>query len=213
MNYSEACRYLTKKLLILTGQDFDKEDILAYSLEILIINTFNIFLTILLGFFLGVLKSTMACLAVAFLFRHTAGGAHSASAFRCAIITILMFPSISLLAEFLSPLISDYYLSSINTIIVIVFGLLFIYLTPAVTENAPVISHSRKKKLKLISIVMYITVSVLTSYLYKSRYIDESIYISVVLCIVWCVFLMTRYGKAFFKYLDKIKINRGGEFS
>jgi len=209
MNYSEACRHLSKKLLLISGQDTEKEDILTYSLEILIINTINITLTIFLGFFTGVLKSTIACLAVAFLFRHTAGGAHCASALRCAVVTVLLFPSISLFSQFLSKILSTCYLSSINAVVISISAWFFAYLAPAANENAPVISPKRRTKLKLISIAVYITVSTVTLFLYKHGYIELCTYTSIVLCILWCVFIMTGPGKILFGYIDKIKIKAG----
>jgi len=208
MSYLPVCKYLAKRLLSATGQTLEKEDILAYSIEVLIINAVNVTLTILLGFLLGVLEGTIACLFVAFLFRHTAGGAHSVSPFRCAVITILIFPLIALSAEFLTRLTDDFYLNALQISAIIICGFLFAYLAPVDSTNAPILSTHRRRKLKALSIMAYISVALFIMYSKKYKYLDDSVCLSIILCVIWSVFVMSKYGNNFFKYVDGINKER-----
>lgn len=99
MSYLFLSRRTAGYLAAKAGLDQEKEVVLAYIIEVLVINIGNLLLTLLLGMLLGVLPGTVACIAAAVLFRHTAGGAHSKSPWRCTAVTIVLFPAMALLAS------------------------------------------------------------------------------------------------------------------
>lgn len=66
MSYLPISKRCAAFLATRTGLAQEKEIILTYVIEVLVINLLNICLALLLGFFLGVLPGTVACLVTAF---------------------------------------------------------------------------------------------------------------------------------------------------
>lgn len=203
-----AAGYLAAK----SGLDQEKEIILAYIIEALVLNVGNLLLTLLLGWFLGVLPGVTACIAVAVLFRHTAGGAHSNSPWRCAVVTITLFPAIALLASYLSGLERIY--ADILSFAAIITGLVSVVaLAPVDTPSAPIISPARRKRLKVLSIfaLILITIAILLSRQGYWVYAKE-IQLCLVLSLLWTSFNLSRPGHRFMSFVDGITIQkRGGE--
>ncbi len=108
MSYLYISKRTAGYLAAKSGLSQEKELILAYVIEVLVLNVGNLLLTLLLGWFLGVLPGAVACIAAVALLRHTAGGAHSKSPWRCAAVTIAFFPAMALLASYLSAFEQQY---------------------------------------------------------------------------------------------------------
>lgn len=203
-----AAGYLAAK----SGLEQEKEIILAYIIEVLVLNVGNLMLTFLLGWFLGVLPGVTACIAVAVLFRHTAGGAHSNSPWRCAAVTITVFPALALLASYLSGL--ERIFSDIVSFAAILTGLVSVVaLAPVDTPSAPVISPARRKRLKVLSVfaLIMITIAILFSRQGSWVYARE-IQLGLVLSLLWTSFNLSRPGHRLMSFIDGLKIQkRGGD--
>lgn len=203
-----AAGYLAEK----SGLDQEKEIILAYIIEVLVLNVGNLLLTLLLGWFLGVLSGVTACIAVAVLFRHTAGGAHSNSPWRCAAVTIAVFPALALLASYLSGLERTY--ADILSFAAILTGLVSVVaLAPVDTPSAPIISSARRKKLKVFSILVLILITIAILFFRQGSWVNaKEIQLGLVLSLLWTSLNLTRAGHRFMSFVDGIKIQkRGGE--
>lgn len=210
MSYLFFSRRTAGYLAAKSGLDQEKEIILAYIIEVLVLNIGNLLLTLLLGWFLGVLPGVTACIAVAVLFRHTAGGAHSNSPWRCAAVTIAVFPAIALLASYLSGL--DRIYADILSFAAILTGLVSVVaLAPVDTPSAPIISPARRKRLKVLSIFafMLITIAILFFRQGSWAYAKE-IQLCLVLSLLWTSFNLSQPGHRLMSFVDGIKIQKGG---
>ena len=209
LNFSRNwAAYLRRK----TDLTLEKEIILTYIIEVLVITIINIILTLFLGFLLGVLPATASCLFMVVLLRHTAGGAHSNSPWRCGVITVLVFPLIALLANILSSLENIFI--DILSILVIITGTVTIFrLAPVDSPSAPIISPNRRKKLKTLSLVLILLVTVAIFILRQSTWVyAPKIQLSLVFGIMWVCLNLSKVGHKVIYWLDKtLTIRKGGK--
>ena len=206
MSYLFFSRRTAAFLAEKSGLDREKETILAYIIEILVLNTGNLLLALLLGWFLGVLPGVTACIAAAILFRHTAGGAHSSSPWRCGAVTIIVFPTMALLATYLSGLGRIYTdtlsLAAIFTSLVAVAAL-----APVDTQAAPIISPARRKRLKGLSLLVFTLITMAIVFIRWAPWLEATeIQICLALSLLWTSFNLSRSGYWFMSFVDDIKI-------
>lgn len=212
MSYLFLSRRTAAYLAAKAGLDQEKEVVLAYIIEVFILNFGNLLLTLLLGMFLGVLPGTAACIAAAALFRHTAGGAHSKSPWRCAAVTITVFPAMALLASHLSVL-EQIHTDILSAAAILIGFVSVIILAPVDTPSAPIISPARRRRLKFLSIFAFTLIAIIIIVLRQSgwAYARET-QLGFVLSIMWASFILSKPGHRFMSFVDGIKIQRrGGE--
>lgn len=205
LKFSKSCAAYLSAQRTLSAEE---EAVIAYTIEILTINSVNLLLTLLLGWLCGVLYGTVACLAVVVLFRHTAGGAHSRSPYRCAMVTIVLFPILALLAKQIS-LLNPLYSNGL-AIIAIGTGIVEVsLLAPVDTPAAPIISPVRRKKLKNLSLFVVILISTIILLLWYSEWgIFSYLQQCLALGILWSSFILSKWGHLFMCYIDNIKLKR-----
>ncbi len=206
MSYLHISRRMAGYLAAGTGLDRENEIVLAYIIEVLFLNAVNLLFTLLLGWTLGVLPGTAACIAAAVMFRHTAGGAHSNSPWRCALITIALFPALALLASYLSGLKLIY--TDILSLAAFLIGLVSVaVLAPADTPAAPVVSPVRRKRLKALSILVFMLIAIAAAFFRKSAWICAGeIQLCLVLSLLWTSFNLSKPGHRLMSLIDRIKI-------
>ncbi|NLI11928.1 accessory gene regulator ArgB-like protein [Pelotomaculum propionicicum] len=197
-----AARFLTEK----TGLSPEKEVVLAYSIELLALNLGNILFTLLLAALLGVLPGVLSCLAAAFLFRHTAGGAHSNSPWRCAAVTIAVYPAMALLAVFLSQYGQT--LTGVLAAAALLTGLVTLaVLAPVDSPAAPIISPHRRKKLKVLSFAVLASVAAAIFFFRRSDWLyAPQIQVCLALSVLWVSFMLGKPGHRLMCLVDRIKI-------
>lgn len=206
MSYLAFSKSLAGFLTEKTGIDHEKEVILTYAIEVLFITLGNILFTLLLAALLGVFPGTLACLVAAFLFRHTAGGTHSNSPWRCAAVTITIYPAMALLAVFLARL--DPALIDVLSVVSVLAGLITVaMLAPVDSPAAPIISPYRRKKLKLLSLaVLVLMASVIILLRWSSWEYASQIRVSLILTVLWVSFMLCKPGHDLMCLVDKIKL-------
>jgi len=194
--------YLTVK----TGLSPEKELVLTYVIEVLTLNFLGVVVTLIIGLSLGVLPGTATGLFVAILFRHTAGGAHSNSPWRCGLITAIVYPLIALSAAKLSMLKEPY--TDMLTAAAVLLGLAaVILLAPVDSPAAPIISPSRRKKLKITSVIIMLMLAVLLIVLRQSRWnYTLQIQLCIALSIIWLSLMLSKQGHKLISFVDNIKI-------
>jgi accessory gene regulator B len=199
--------YLGRK----TGLPEEKEIILTYGIEVLALNAANIALTLLLGVVLGVFQGTLAGLVTVALFRHSAGGAHSQSPWRCAAITVVAFPGMALLASYIVRLGQPFI--DILTMASFLIGLLaIIRLAPVDNAAAPIISMSRRKKLKYIAITTLLSLAVVVFLLREFASVNTGdIRVCISLGILWVGFMLGGWGHGLMSFIDSFKIKKRRE--
>lgn len=190
--------YLAEK----TGAPQEKQQVMAYALEVLGLNVVNLLGTLMLAWVLGVLKVTLAIVAMAFIFRRTAGGGHSSSPYCCAVVTIIVFPGLALLARTLS--FNAPWTGAVLVPASITIGLLAVSLkAPVETLSAPIISPQRKKRLKKYSIlVMMLITAILILLSFTNRIWAADVRLGLALATLWISFNLTAAAGKLWQFVD-----------
>jgi len=207
MSYLPFSRHCACYLAAKAGLRPEQQDILAYVIELIALNTANILFALLLGFSLGVFRGTVVCLITIAIFRQVAGGAHSNSVWRCALVSIIIFPLLAFFAAFLSLHNTPFYNNVISFLALSAGFLSVILKAPVDSPNAPIISPLRRKKLKILSVLAAVIFAAIVLYLHLSSWVRAAeIQLCVSLSILWVSFILSKPGHIFFSCVDSIKI-------
>lgn len=194
--------FLTEK----AGLDHEKEAVLAYAIEMLVITLGNILFALLLAALLGVLPGVLSCLIAVFLFRHTAGGAHSSSPWRCAAVTITIYPALALLAVFLARL-GAAFADALSAVALLTGLATFAVLAPVDSPAAPIISPYRRKKLKVLSLVVFAIIAAAVILLRWSEWAyAPQVRVCLTLTVLWVSFMLSKPGHRLMCLVDNIKL-------
>lgn len=193
--------------------DEEKQTELTYAIEVLTLNSLNVILTLTLGWILGVFRGTLICLLTVAAFRHNAGGGHSESPWRCALVTIIVFPLLSLMAQYVNTW-QPFYMDLLSLISILVgFVFIFIY-APVDNPKAPIISPIRRKRLKkmALSIITAITAIILILRINSWDNLSQ-IQMCIVLSILWVSFNLTPIGHLLWCFIDSIGTKKERRFT
>lgn len=200
--------FLNKK----AGLDQEKEVVLAYAIEMLVIYLGNILFTLLLAALLGVMPGVISCLIAAFLFRHTAGGAHSNSPWRCAAVTITVYPAMALLALILAKF-GTTFIDALAAVAVLIGLLTIAALAPVDSPSAPILSPYRRKKLKILSLAVYTMIAAAIIILHWSDWAyAPQIRMCLVLTVLWVSLMLSKPGHCLMCLIDNIKLKEVQKF-
>lgn len=182
--------------------DEEKQAELAYAIQVLAITFLDAALTLIVGWVLGVFWNTVACLVTIAAFRHNAGGGHSESPWRCALVTMTVFPLLALAASHVS-MWDSLYLNMISLISITVgFALILMY-APVDTPKSPIISPIRRKRLKHLALII---MGILSMVIIGLSYIDwdraSDIRMCLALSILWVSFNLTPLGHRLWCFID-----------
>lgn len=203
MSYLRFCTKLAAGLGKIHGLGQDKQTELAYAIEVLFLNILNVILVLTLGWILGVFWGTLTCLLTMAAFRHNAGGGHSESPWRCAFVTMLVFPSLALASRYLNnwPVVYQDLLSLVSVLV----GLSFIHKFAPVENPKSPISSSRRKRLRNTAlIIMCIAATIIVGLKFSQWEKASEIRFCLVLCIFWFSFNLTPLGISLWSLIDKI---------
>ncbi len=204
LSYMAFSKRIAGYLAERTSASEEKEAVLAYIIELLVLNITGVLLAGLLGFVLGVLYGTAICLLVVALFRQTAGGAHSQSALRCGAITMLVFPLLAISGK-LWTLLPYEFTDFLSIAAIIVSFIVIRRLAPVDTPQAPIVSPARRKRLKTMSILMLAGILAVTVFLSQSSIpsaAEIQNYLSV--SVLWVSLVLTKHGHKLMELLDSI---------
>jgi accessory gene regulator B len=202
LNFSKK---ISGYLAVNAGLHQEKESVLAYAIEVMASNIVNIVLTITAGWLFGVLPGTVSCLMTVFFFRHTAGGAHCSSPWRCIVITVSVFPLLAILAAYLSE--SQRY-ADIIIFLSLVTGLIaIIRLAPVENKAAPILSETRRKRLKTASILVLFLLTAIVFLVRRSPYVHaKEVQLCIALSVCWVCLMLTSFGHRLLSYVDGLII-------
>lgn len=208
MSYLPFSRRWAGRLAAGAGLPPEKEAVLAYAIEVLALNLLNVLFALALGLALGVLPGTAACLAAAALFRHTAGGAHSSSPWRCGALTVAAFPAIALLAKHLSAL-GRPFIDVFSALAVLAGAAAVVLLAPVDSPAAPVVSPARRKRLKLLALAALAAVAAALFALGRCRWAGAGeVRLCLGLTVLWAGFMLTKHGHRLVALIDGLKIKK-----
>ncbi len=191
----------------------DREAEITFALELLVINIFNLAFTLLLGWILGVFTLTLVCIITVTLFRHTAGGAHSDSPWRCAFFTILFFPLMALFARYLS-FFSYQYMDMLMLAGIITGLLLLLRYSPYETPQAPIISPLRRAILRKLSFMALGISAAIMAVLSLSSWPPASLFqMGIFISMLWATINLTPLARKVWHRFDQITpgFGKGGE--
>jgi len=207
MSYLRFCTKLAAGLGKIHGLGQDKQTELAYAIEVLFLNILNTILVLTLGWVMGVFWGTLTCLLTMAAFRYNAGGGHSESPWKCAMVTMIVFPSLALASRYLNnwPVVYQDLLSLASVLV----GLSFIHkFAPVENPKSPIVSPRRRKRLKNTALIIMCIAATIIAGLKSSHWgIASEIRFSLVLCILWFSFNLTSAGKRFWSFVDSIGTN------
>ncbi|MCF8011801.1 MAG: accessory gene regulator B family protein [Clostridiales bacterium] len=200
LGYSiKFARFLVSK----TGQSQEKEEILAYAVEVLTLNLLNILCTVFLGFLLGVLQNTLICFFTASILRLFAGGAHSNSPWRCTAITALIFPLMGITGAKLA-LLENFSVYILLILSALISALTLYRLAPVDSPSAPVISTTRRKRLKTLSLTALAILICLLLIIVQYTPAFGQYIACFSLALLWNAFILTSFGHLLFRIIDQI---------
>lgn len=205
MSYFAISKNLAGFLTEKAGLAHEKEAVLTYAIEMTVITLGNTLFTLLLAALLGVLPGVLSCLVAVFLFRHTAGGAHSNSPWRCAAVTATIYPAMALSAVYLAGLGAAFI--DVLSAVALLLGLsAIVVLAPVDSPSAPIISPYRRKKLKVLSLAVFTLTAAAAVCLRQSDWVYASqIRVCLILTILWVSFMLGKPGHRLMCLVDRIK--------
>jgi len=206
MSYLGLSNKLAANLAEKHHLDEEKQVVLAFAIEVLVLNIANAILTLTIGWALGVFKGTAVCLLTIAAFRHNAGGGHSDSPWRCAAVTMIVFPLLAIAAHQVSTG-QDFYLNILSAVSILI-GFAFVWVfAPVDNPKAPILSPIRRRKLKIwaLSIMGIITMLILSLRFIKWEMAPE-IGMCLVLSLLWVSFNLTPWGHRLWFFIDTISI-------
>lgn len=175
---------------------------MAYAIDILTITFLDATLTFVVGWILGVFWNTVTCLITIAAFRHNAGGGHSVSPWRCALVTMTVFPLIALAASHVSTW-EPFYLNLISLVSITVGFLLILKYAPVDSHQSPIISPFRRKRLKRLALLIMglITIVIIgLNFINWDRASDTRMCMA--LSILWVSFNLTPMGLRLWCFID-----------
>jgi len=188
--------------------DDEKEAMLAYAIEVLSITFLDIVLTLLVGWILGVFWNTVACLITIAAFRHNAGGGHSESPWRCALVTMTVFPLLALAARYVS-MWEPHYLNLISLISITVGFALLIRYAPVDSPKSPIISPVRRRRLKNLALIIMGVISVvIVGLAFAGREWATEIHMCLALSVLWVSFNLTPWGHRLWCFIDGLGLKQ-----
>lgn len=182
--------------------DEEKHAELAYAIEVLTLTILNAVLTLALGWVLGVFWNTVACLLTIAAFRHNAGGGHSESPWRCALVTMTVFPLLALSASYVSTWQPLYI--NLLSLVSIFLGFAFILkYAPVDNHKAPIVSADRRRRLKIWAlIIMAILAMTIIGLRFTSWERASEIRMCLALSVIWVSFNLTPLGLRLWCFID-----------
>jgi accessory gene regulator B len=204
MSYLALSRRIAEYLVTRTNAHVG-EDVLAYAVEVLFLNILSVILALLLAHWAKVLLETLFCLGTVAVLRFFAGGAHSASAARCTIVTGSVFPSLGFVAQRIAALSPA--AAGRLPVVACVLGLIAMTMfAPVDSPAAPIISRQRRRRLKSGSIITVALLSTVALVLGNS-----ALRASISLGILWSGFILTPAAHKLFCIIDSLNLQeRGG---
>lgn len=157
------------------------------------------------------IESAILCFAVSIL-RSYSGGAHASSIASCTIVGVVFCAgfgvAMSQMARLAIPL----------AVLTVLGGLVFvsafyvaIQKAPVDSPNKPIRSESKKKKMKLATMVvlfLYLVVSAVLLFNYSRSSVFVSALLSLLLSVVWQMGSLTTPGRVFLEGLDRLVYGR-----
>ena len=183
--------------------DDERAEIICYGLQLLLGEVPKMFITLIVAYFLGILRLTLIMVLVLMPYRAFSGGFHLHTHIGCIISTTLYYCCI--------PKISIYFYFNSQTKLIfvlcaLIFGIIIIKrYAPADTENVPILQEKERKQKKILSYISYILGLTVTLFI-KDNVVSNIIifgYIMQTLMITPIAYKLTKNKYGYEVYNDK----------
>lgn len=174
------CAYLTKKI----GNEMpelteERLEAINYGLQNIIGEMPKIFITIVIGFLLGIGDLTLLSILVIAPYRCFSGGFHAKTHMGCIISTTLMFCGTAMIAKYIN--FASVEIHYISIIFVWIFAMIMIKLyAPADTEDLPILRKKERKQKQILSFIV-VTIELIIAALIPNLNISNLIIIGMLL--------------------------------
>lgn len=165
------CTFLVNKMRKeMPDIDDERAEVIMYGLQLIIGEIPKIFITIVIAYFLGVLKLALVTLLVIMPYRAVSGGFHLRTHIGCIVSTTLFYCGIPVLAKNINLAQNTEYIVGLG---IWVFGMIMIKLyAPADTENVPILRKSERKQKQILSYIMF-TIGIVIAIIIKNSVISN----------------------------------------
>lgn len=188
----------------------EKQAELTYAIEVITLNSVNAILTLALGWILSVFWGTFVCLLTIAAFRHNAGGGHSDSPWRCALVTMIVFPLLALASRYVSTW-QPVYTDSLSLVSILVGFIVILIYAPVDNPKAPILSPIRRKRLRIYALLVMVLIAIIIiGLLFNSWEKISEIRMCLVLSNLWVSFNLTPLGHRLWVFIDKIGLKPEG---
>lgn len=174
------CTYLTKKISKeMPELNEERLEAINYGLQNIIGEIPKIFITIGIGFLLGIGDLTLLSILIISLYRCFAGGFHAKTHIGCITSTTLMFCGPAILSKYIN--FQSVELRYICIIAIWTFAMIMIKLyAPADTENVPILRKKERKQKQILSFVV-VTIELIIAAVIPNLTISNLIIIGILL--------------------------------
>jgi len=167
MAYSRVSTTVSKYLSQQLNYNEEKEEIIAYGLEKLIITSLGFLAIIAVGFVLQVGKEVIAALAAGALLRKYSGGSHSATALGCIIYGAITYPAAAWLAHFIFTRYGSPGWPPLLIAGLIILAVINRY-APVDSPGKPIVSQEFRRWLHWVSLIVASIFILIAIYLHQS---------------------------------------------
>jgi len=199
---------IASKIASELNYDNDQKEIIAYGTFAFLQMVLSIFLVVVFGYKLKVLKEALLISFTASILRKYSGGVHASSSGICMIVGTIVCIGQALLAAFVfKPVVK-----SIEMIIVGLITFLWAYyiikkLAPLDSPSKPIIKEEKRIRMKRSSILLlsiYFVIFILNIMLYLTTKNVEFLgyCICILLGIIWQIFTLTKIGYLTIEVID-----------
>lgn len=154
MNFTTVSKILTNGITKDLNYNDDKKEIIAYTIETVLLSICGIFLIVIWGYLLNALVPVAIAAVFGGILRRLSGGAHFNMPLKCLLFGSIIYSLIGLLAKMLI----NYKLSNQNFLVLILIIALLIVaiLAPVDSQSKPIHSLALRRKLKISSMIFII---------------------------------------------------------
>lgn len=186
--------------------DDERAEVIKFGFELLIGEVPKIFVMIIVGWLLGILKYSILSIVIILPYRFFSGGLHLKSHIGCIIGTTLFYCGIAYFGKIIN--LPSIKVKLVISILILIFACIMITLyAPADTENIPILRKKERKSKKICSYIVVIIMTII-SFVIKNHIISNMIIIAILLQSI----MISKFAYDIFKvklgYLESIKIKK-----
>ena len=188
--------------------DNDRREVIEYGLIALMQTVLVIAIVIVLGFILGIFTEAVIISLGVSVLRKYSGGAHASSIASCTIISTILCISFAFLGRYLADVkLPDVVIISAAVLTYLFAVVIVLYKVPVDSPNKPVTSESKRRRLKIktfIVIAVYFVVSAVSFFFRHHQGLPESVFICILISILWQMGTLTGPGKYLVEGSDRL---------